>query len=557
MKRLAKLFLVFAALLCVAASLRVINKLSDVPDIRLGPTTTDYVLTAKTDGGGSLYWTNLPPPGASGGEANVGQNLGSGTFLYAGKSGVNLQVNSLAAGGDLTLSSNANLLTFSGAAALTRDAEIDTLAELNTIVSDADLVALAGQLGGTAASPDVRGVRETTGPTLLTIGAINDGEFLKRQGTSIISATAPGSGDVTQAGNNAMTGNNTHAGRETFNGDVVFAQSSGTQLDWSATGDRIKTTSQSANFTVTETGTKTAGSTKILIVENTGSSDITVTLASTCYSIPDAANVTAVVVLANSTAALSFHYDGTRTIYWDSPKDNPRLRGIVNLGTGGGLLALTDPTNSALRSLVAPAAGLTIANPGGVAGNPTFALANDLSAVEGLTGTGLAARTGTDTWTVRTHTGTPNKIVVSNGDGASGNPTYDVGSQVYTSTGSGSRLPAEIGVAASDEATALTTGTAKVTFRMPFAMTVSSVRANLNTSQASGSIFTVDINEAGTSILSTKITIDNGEKTSQTAATAPVLSDTALADDAEITIDIDQIGASGAKGLKIWIIGTR
>lgn len=112
-------------------------------------------------------------------------------------------------------------------------------------------------------------------------------------------------------------------------------------------------------------------------------------------------------------------------------------------------------------------------------------------------------------------------------------------------------------LAASDETTALTTGTSKVTFRMPYAFTVSSVRASLTTAQTSGSIFTVDINEGGTTILSTKLTIDNTEKTSTTAATAPVISDTSLADDAEITIDIDQVGNGTAKGLKVALIGTR
>jgi hypothetical protein len=92
---------------------------------------------------------------------------------------------------------------------------------------------------------------------------------------------------------------------------------------------------------------------------------------------------------------------------------------------------------------------------------------------------------------------------------------------------------------------------------MPYAMTITAVRASLSTAQASGSIFTVDINEGGTTILSTKLTIDNTEKTSTTAATAAVISDTALADDAEITIDIDQIGNGTAKGLKVTIIGTR
>ena len=111
--------------------------------------------------------------------------------------------------------------------------------------------------------------------------------------------------------------------------------------------------------------------------------------------------------------------------------------------------------------------------------------------------------------------------------------------------------------AASDETTALTTGTGKVTFRMPYAFTLTAVRASLTTAQASGSIFTVDINESGTTILSTKLTIDNTEKTSTTAAAAAVISDAALSDDAEITIDIDQVGDGTAKGLKVALIGTR
>jgi hypothetical protein len=117
--------------------------------------------------------------------------------------------------------------------------------------------------------------------------------------------------------------------------------------------------------------------------------------------------------------------------------------------------------------------------------------------------------------------------------------------------------PLEIGAACSDETTALTTGTAKTTFRVPKAITLTGVRASLTTAQATGSTFTVDINASGTSILSTKLTIDNTEKTSATAATAAVISDTSLADDEEITVDIDQVGDGTATGLKVWLIGTR
>jgi hypothetical protein len=118
-------------------------------------------------------------------------------------------------------------------------------------------------------------------------------------------------------------------------------------------------------------------------------------------------------------------------------------------------------------------------------------------------------------------------------------------------------VPIEIGLAASDETTALTTGTAKVTFRTPCAITLTSVRASVTTAPV-GSTIVVDINENGTSILSTKLSIDASEKTSATAATAAVISGSALTDDAEITIDIDQVGSTTAgAGLKVWLIGTR
>ena len=118
-------------------------------------------------------------------------------------------------------------------------------------------------------------------------------------------------------------------------------------------------------------------------------------------------------------------------------------------------------------------------------------------------------------------------------------------------------LPIEIQAAASDETTALTTGTAKVTFRLPVAFTLTGVRASLTTAQTTGSIFTVDINQNGSSVLGTKLTIDNTEKTSTTAATPATITTSALTDDAEITVDIDQIGDGTAKGLKITLIGTR
>ena len=110
-------------------------------------------------------------------------------------------------------------------------------------------------------------------------------------------------------------------------------------------------------------------------------------------------------------------------------------------------------------------------------------------------------------------------------------------------------------VALSDETTALTTGVAKITFRMPYAFTLTAVRASVTTAPV-GSVLTVDINESGSTILSTKLTIDAGEYTSTTAATPAVISDSALADDSAITMDIDTIGSGTAgAGLKVTLIG--
>ena len=103
-------------------------------------------------------------------------------------------------------------------------------------------------------------------------------------------------------------------------------------------------------------------------------------------------------------------------------------------------------------------------------------------------------------------------------------------------------------VSASDETTALTTGTAKTTWRMPYAFTLTAVKVSLTTTSSSGNP-TIDINESGTSILSSPVAITAGQKT----ATATV-GDSSLANLAEMTIDIDVAG-TGATGLKIYLIG--
>src|SRR6266576_708877 len=84
---------------------------------------------------------------------------------------------------------------------------------------------------------------------------------------------------------------------------------------------------------------------------------------------------------------------GTNVQAWDADLD-----AVAGLSSPG-LIANTGAGTAASRTLTAPAAGITITNPAGTAGNPTLVLANDLSALEGLSTTGIARRTGTDIWT--------------------------------------------------------------------------------------------------------------------------------------------------------------
>lgn len=137
------------------------------------------------------------------------------------------------------------------------------------------------------------------------------------------------------------------------------------------------------------------------------------------------------------------------------------------------------------------------------------------------------------------------------------NCCFKFNGQLFDASGSSVSLPIEIQAAASDETTALTTGTAKVTFRVPTAFTLTEVRASLTAPQVSGSIFTVSLWYGGDAVFSTNLTIDNNELTSVTATTPAVLAINEIADDGEFYVDIDQVGDGTAKGLKITLIGTR
>lgn len=199
----------------------------------------------------------------------------------------------------------------------------------------------------------------------------------------------------------------------------------------------------------------------------------------------------------------------------------------VNVEAGDLLLCLTDGTSAGDHATVGASWSIIQTNLDGAVIGPASAVSNNIVLFDGTTG----------------------KLIKDSGT------ALPAGTIVTTAT----NKPTEcLAIACSDESTALTAGTAKTTIRMPYAFTLTEVRASVTTAPTGASLLTVDINENGTTILSTKLTFDASEKTTTTAATAAVISDTALANDAEITIDIDQIGSTIAgAGLKIYLIGTR
>lgn len=123
-----------------------------------------------------------------------------------------------------------------------------------------------------------------------------------------------------------------------------------------------------------------------------------------------------------------------------------------------------------------------------------------------------------------------------------------------------------IAIVCSDRTTAIVAATDVASYVLPWTFTLFEVQAQLFDAAGSGT-FTVDINDDGTSLLSTKLTIDSGETSSQTAAapfalkaaTATTTRAKALviAKGSKVSIDVDDDAAGDALGLIVTLIGWR
>jgi hypothetical protein len=124
-----------------------------------------------------------------------------------------------------------------------------------------------------------------------------------------------------------------------------------------------------------------------------------------------------------------------------------------------------------------------------------------------------------------------------------------------------SALPVELGIACSDETTALTTGDNKARFMIPEAITLTEVKASLSGKETDASGLDIDVRYHATDPTNAGATVFSGGdlNVAQNAfyATKTSLAITALVENSFVMVDINGPTTPDATGLKIWLIGTR
>jgi hypothetical protein len=360
-------------------------------------------------------------------------------------------------------------------------------------------------------------------PTMdLATGVTIGGAYIYRVGGTDVSVADGGTGLSSVAAGSVLAANtsNTITAVTSAAGLTALQNNAGT-ISWAATtGTGSFALSTSPVFTTPTLGVATATSINgLTITASTGT--LTITNAKT-LSVGETITITAGA--ASKTLNI-----GQNSLTFSTSGDS-----TITLPTTGTVATLAGSETLSNKTLTAP----KIANAGFIAdanGNEEIIFTTTTSAVNEFT-------------VINAATGNAPQLSVTGGDSNVDLKLTPKGTGIVK----GERKIFQVRLV--DKDTTLTTGTGKGgDFRIsPLrAITVKAVGAYVDTASSSG-LPAVDINEAGVSILSTTVTIDANEKTSTTAATAAVISDSAIAADAIVTFDVDAAG-TGTKGLTVWI----
>jgi hypothetical protein len=103
-----------------------------------------------------------------------------------------------------------------------------------------------------------------------------------------------------------------------------------------------------------------------------------------------------------------------------------KMEALNDLGSTVGLVVQSGASTWAVRSLASAGDGIAITNPTGGTLNPTVGLSHDVAAIEALTTSGIAVRTGTSTWATRQITSTGSTISVTNPAGTAADINLEV-----------------------------------------------------------------------------------------------------------------------------------
>lgn len=246
--------------------------------------------------------------------------------------------------------------------------------------------------------------------------------------------------------------------------------------------------------------------------------------------------------------------------------------------TGGGGGSVTGPGSSVNNEMVlfSGTSGGIIKNSGTVpsANGLSLISAANYAAMVTLLGIGTAglANTGTSGGTVPLLNGTNTWSAVQTlslapvfGDASGTRTALGLGGLAVLSAITASLIsdPANVKptesliVAISDETTAISAGTNKLTFYLPYNFTWTEVFTGNTTPSSSGAV-TMDVKKAGTTIFSTLPAIGASQNTSLSGSgsVAAVLSTTTGNKGDKMTIDITGAGVSAA-GAKVYFIGHR